>query len=312
MTPMPPQPFAPLVSVVLPAHNAAQTILRALNSAAAQSWRPLEIIVIDDASSDGTEQVVRGWQGMPVIFERLAQNRGAAAARNRGMALANGEYIAFLDSDDEWLPEKTSLQMALLAADPALVFVTCEAADVGPDGAVRGPLNVGRARASGSEAWKTLLHHVYIALPSVIVRRDRALALGGFDVRLPIAEDQDFWIRLALSGPVAHLPRQLLRVHDRPGSLSKREGRNAIALTLPMIEKYLTANAGRLTSEEARQIRGARYAALGRNAYVGGAAGEGAGLILKAMRLGDAPLGNLFYLVFSSAPARWLKRLIRG
>ena len=302
----------PLVSVVLPAHNASQTIIRALHSVATQTYPNLEIIVVDDASTDGTAALVSGWNEAPVRLERLTTQSGAAAARNHGLKLARGEYVAFLDADDEWLPEKTTMQVSVLNWDPTISFVTCESWLVGADGTIKGTVNSGRTRPVGAKAWKTLLRHPSVATPCVMVRRDQALALGGFDASLPIAEDQDFWIRLALAGSVAHLPQELVRVHDRPGSLSKRESRNTAAITLPIILRHLAQNRDRLSAQERREIRGIRYAALGRNAYLGGSAGEGAVLLSKAILLGHQPLQNLAYLIFSSPPARLAKRLIRG
>lgn len=305
-------PDTPLVSVILPAHNAGGTLLRALESAAAQTYPNLQIVLVDDGSSDETSAIARAWNRLPVAIERLERQSGAAAARNRAMALAQGDYIAFLDSDDEWLPEKTALQMAAFLADPSLGFVSCESWMVDGGGRVRGLLNDGRPRASGPDAWKILLHHPCIATPSVIARRDLALSLGGFDTSLAIGEDQDLWIRLALSAPVAHLPRELVRVHERADSLSRREYRNTAAITLPMILRHLRANRSRLTMREARAIRAARYAALGRNAYLAGHFFQGAALLLKAAALGHEPFWNLAYLVTSSPPARWLKRHRRG
>jgi glycosyltransferase involved in cell wall biosynthesis len=299
----------PLVSVILPAYNAEQTIIRALRSVAAQTFTRLEIIVVDDASSDSTADLVCAWSDAPVLLKRLNKRSGAAAARNLGIALASGEYVAFLDADDEWLPEKTAAQLAVLTADPNLSFVTCEAWQVGADGTIEGLVNPHRARATGPEAWKTLLHHPCVATPCVILRRD--LALGGFDTRLPVAEDQDFWIRLALMGPVAHLMRELVRVYDRPNSLSKNRIYDHATTTLPMILGHLTANRHRLTAREVREIKATRYTALGRGAYVGGHLGRGLLLLLKAVALGHQPLQNLAYLLFSSPPARWAKRLLR-
>ncbi len=296
----------------MPAHNAAETILRALDSVAAQTCPGLEIIVIDDASTDGTAEIAGAWGKMPLTVERLAAQGGAAAARNRGLALAGGEYVAFLDADDEWLPEKTALQVAAFENQPGLSLVSCESWQVDAQGKVRGLVNAERARPNGPDGWKTLLRHPCIATPSVMVRRAEALALGGFNTALTIAEDQDLWIRLALAGTVAHLPQALVRVHDRPHSLSRREYRNTAAMTLPVIMRHLAANRSRLSPAERRDILGARYAALGRNAYMGGRAWQGVLLLLKASALGHRPLANLSYLILSSAPARWAKRHMRG
>jgi glycosyltransferase involved in cell wall biosynthesis len=303
---------SPLVSVVLPAHNASETILRALDSVAAQTYRNLEIIVIDDAGTDRTAEVVAGWKKLPVRFERLDKQSGAAAARNRGLELASGEFAAFLDADDEWLPEKTALQVAMFQSYPGVSFVSSESWQINAQGQICGLVNADRARATGPDGWKTLLRHPCVATPSVMVRKSQALALGGFDTRLAIAEDQDFWIRLSLAGPVAHVPVALVRVHEQPHSLSRRQYRRTAAITLPVVLGHLRANGHRLSRREARLIRATRFAALGRNAYLGGAPLLGAWLLLRATALGYQPLANLSYLLFSSAPARWAKRRLLG
>jgi hypothetical protein len=145
-----------------------------------------------------------------------------------------------------------------------------------------------------------------------MVRRSQALALGSFNTNLAIAEDQDFWIRLALVGPVAHIPVAMVRVHERAQSLSRRHYRKTAAITLPMVLGHLRANSDNVLRSEARLIRATRYTALGRNAYVGGAPFLGTWLLLKAVVLGHQPFTNLSYLIFSSAPARWAKRRLLG
>lgn len=105
--------MAKLVSVIIPAFNRADTIYRAIKSVLAQKYEELEIIVVDDASTDNTEEVVRGFQDKRVRYLRQSENRGAAAARNAGIEAARGEFAAFLDSDDEWLAGKLDKQMKL-------------------------------------------------------------------------------------------------------------------------------------------------------------------------------------------------------
>ncbi len=110
---------APLISVVIPAYNAEQYVKEAAESVLAQTYRPLEIICVDDASTDGTADVLASF-GERVRVIRRAENGGGAAARNDGLALARGEYVAFLDADDFWPPEKLAVQEAYLRAHPAV------------------------------------------------------------------------------------------------------------------------------------------------------------------------------------------------
>ena len=117
---------APLVSVILPARNAAATIERALNSVLQQDYRPLEVIVVDDDSSDDTAARIDAWGAMPVTVLSTPGSQGPAAARNLGADAATGKYLAFLDADDEWLPEKTTRQVAALERAPAATFAICD------------------------------------------------------------------------------------------------------------------------------------------------------------------------------------------
>src|SRR3954468_7416981 len=96
----------PLVSVVIPANNAAATIRRAIDSALAQTYRPIEVIVIDDCSQDATSEITSTYAAERIRLLRLPYNHGVGAVLNPGIEIAHGEYIAFLDADDEWLPEK--------------------------------------------------------------------------------------------------------------------------------------------------------------------------------------------------------------
>jgi len=102
----------PRISVIIPSYNRANTIGRAIQSALSQSYQDFEIIVIDDGSTDHTEEVIRSFQDSRIRYIRHNRNRGGSAARNTGIHAARGEYIAFLDSDDEWLPQKLELYFA--------------------------------------------------------------------------------------------------------------------------------------------------------------------------------------------------------
>ena len=104
----------PLISVVIPTYNRANTILQSVNSVLNQTYKNIELIVVDDCSTDDTEKIIAGIQDSRVKFYRLEKNSGACAARNLGIEKASGKYIAFNDSDDKWLPEKLEKQLSFL------------------------------------------------------------------------------------------------------------------------------------------------------------------------------------------------------
>src|SRR5262249_12555749 len=189
--------------------------LRQWGRAPAQPYRPLKFMVAAEAGVARPAQIARSFSEHEVRLERLPRQLGAAGARNRGIQLATGDFIAFLDADDEWLTGKTLAQLPILIADPDISFVTCEAAFVDARGASKGVVNPNRMRPHGPDGWKTLLKAACVATPCVMARKSKLLDAGGFNPTLKIAEDQDLWIRLALLGPVHHVDSVLVEVHDR-------------------------------------------------------------------------------------------------
>jgi len=293
------------ISVVIPAHNAAATVARAIRSVQAQTPAPDEILLVDDASGDDTAAIA---ERLGATTIRLTAQQGAAAARNAGVDAATGDVIAFQDADDEWLPDKLARQLPLL--DDA-VFVACGARLYAEDGTDLGPLYDGQIPTEGTESWRGLLARNTIATPCVLVWRHAFDAVGGFDPALPVAEDQDLWLRLAQHGRLRYLDAPLVRVHRTPISVSgvgtALGARQQIAFTLPMIERHIAANRDRLTAADIRHILGGRKLRIGRGACWTGAWGEGARLILSAMSMGHRPLEGLRILLATAPPVRWLR-----
>jgi glycosyltransferase involved in cell wall biosynthesis len=224
-----------LISVVIPTFDRATRLAGALDSALAQSHADLEVIVIDDGSTDETADLVatRAEHDPRVRYLRQAQS-GVAAARNRGLAHAHGELIAFLDSDDRWEPWKLRFQLACLARAPEAGMVWTELTAIGPDGetvegiglrdiltfrfgvdelfAERQPLTV---MTELPRAWRDRSLYVgdiyaklvlgNLVLPSsALMTRERLERVGDFDETLAVAgEDFDFFLRAARAGPVA-------------------------------------------------------------------------------------------------------------
>jgi glycosyltransferase involved in cell wall biosynthesis len=192
------------VSVIIPTWNRAREVCAAIDSALAQTARPLEIIVVDDGSTDDTAGVLaRYGDAIRVVRQH---NQGVAAARNAGIAAARGELLAFLDSDDVWLPRKLELQLQRFDAEPELGLVHCGAHF---DGA--------GARLGGLEGWVAteilrLDRDVIVAHgSSVMVPRRVADEIGGFDVRMHVSEDWDFCYRVAARHRIGFVPEVLVR-----------------------------------------------------------------------------------------------------
>jgi glycosyltransferase involved in cell wall biosynthesis len=296
----------PRISVVIPARNAAATLARAIASVQAQLAPPDEILVIDDASTDPTAALAEALGARTI---RLPAHAGAAAARNAGIDAASGEIIAFQDADDEWLPGKLARQLPLLAGS---TFVACGAELFDEAGKNLGPLYDGEIPEEGEKTWRGLLARNTIATPCVIAWRHALLAAGGFDPALPVAEDQDLWIRLAQRGSFRYVDAHLVRVHRTGTSVSgvgtALGARQQIRITLPMIERHIAANRARLSRNEIRAIRGGRRLRVGRGACWTGAWAEGVPLVVSAMLLGYRPWEGLRTLLATAPPVRWLRR----
>ncbi len=210
------------VSVIVPAWRAADTIGRALASVAAQTVPPLEVIVADDGSDDGTlEAAMRAAHAFArtrLVPLRLP-HRGAGAARNAALKVAGGTFAAFLDADDEWLPAKIERSLAQ-AADAVLVSHDYVLVADGREtlGACARHFQAARDPAL------TLFERNFIATSTVMVRREAVLAAGGFDPGLPSAQDYDLWLALLLP-PTARFrvfAEPLARCHVTPGSITSR------------------------------------------------------------------------------------------
>jgi glycosyltransferase involved in cell wall biosynthesis len=285
-----PRASEPLVSVVIPSYNAARTIGRSIRSALDQDYRQLEIIVADDCSVDGTEAAVSALGEGRVVFHRGRVNRGAAAARNRGIRLAAGDYIAFLDADDCWLPSKISAQVRMMEANPRASLGTCDCLFCDSAGRPRASFFSRRTPVRGENAWRALLAYNFIQTSTVLVRRSVLDEAGAFSEALPTGEDQDLWIRVARRGHVEFAPEILVKVYDEPGSLAKRYREQEGFLLLAMVAGHIGAQDCGLSSAEIRTAWSERLFDIAANLFHNRAYAQSAPLFWRAMSMGHRPL----------------------
>jgi GT2 family glycosyltransferase len=208
----------PLVSVVIPAYNAQQYVRAAVESALAQTYRPVEVIAIDDGSTDDTAPILAQYGDR---IRRIHQaNAGLSAARNAGIRAAAGEWVAFLDADDLWDARKLEVQMA--AAEPGVDLLHSDCRLVDADGNVR-RANLRHEGHVGSPGLADMLVRNHVLVLTAVVRKEVLEAAGGFDERNRLgAEDWQLWLRLAAQGRRFRYVNQVLasyRVHG--GNMSR-------------------------------------------------------------------------------------------
>lgn len=300
----------PPISVVMPAYNAAATIARALDSIASQTRPPAEVIVVDDASSDATAAIAEAHPLRPRIVRHPA-NRGGAAALQSGLEAASNDWVAFLDSDDEWLPGKLAAQITALGAEPDAAIIATGFVFVDRDGREGWEYGVAPFAHAGREFWRNLLLDSAILQSSAMLRRRMALASGGVDASMRTGYDQQLFVRLAALGPVAYVPQRLVRYHDSPGSLTKRPRAADILPVLAMHERHLALFADRLTPSERREARRRRHAEAASGLIDARAWGPALRATAIALKSGEPPAPALWRLVTHLPPLRQLKRLAR-
>jgi len=211
----------PTVSVVVPTYNRADALSRTIDSVLDQTLEDLELLVVDDGSEDHTESVVTGYDDPRVTYVAHETNRGGSAARNTGIERAEGEYVAFLDSDDEWLPAKLERQVwTLRARSDEWVAAYCGvemAGDRHPAYELLASAISRRRHTEGAEGGDELIRDVLAddlhtsAGSTLLVRTDVARAIDGFDESFDRFQDPEFLIRVLRRGKLAYVDEPLVR-----------------------------------------------------------------------------------------------------
>lgn len=293
----------PKVSVIIPTHNTARHIAEAIESVLAQTYQDYEIIVVDDGSTDNTPEVIAPYRDQIRYVWQASQER--AVARNHGLHLAQGELIAFLDSDDIWLPDKLERQVAALDRynQAVLVYGPAKIIDIEGQpshfwgsaylcGEPGGEIEVncpGREMLFGSPI-----------MPSVVLARREALEQAGpFDTEVIPAEDWDMWLRLAQLGAFVWLP-QVLAYYRTPGSERERRRRISdpiLARTVLVIQKMATAYPEKFPAVVRDQALASVYVDSALASYESGDTERGQKILTQAIQLDPtlAEPGPIFF-----------------
>jgi O-antigen biosynthesis protein len=294
--------MSPRISVVIPVLNRAAAVRRAITSVLAQTMQDFEIVVVDDGSKDASAATVIAFQDQRIRLLHHERNRGASAARNTGILASRAPYVAFLDSDDEWLPQKLARQLEVFerSHDDKLALVYTGSEWVYTDGRFR--KNV--ARRYDDVTRRLLVRNVVGETSVGMVRRAALDAIGGFDETLPAAQDADLWLRLSERYHIDAVPDALVRiakVHD-----SDRISVNAASSTRGR-ELFLAKHAAKMRREKVLHLflrdlgwmylRSARNPTLARHRYLSS--------------LGAQPLAPRTWamLIAACMPMAWLDSL---
>ncbi|MGB7248528.1 MAG: glycosyltransferase family A protein [Phormidesmis sp.] len=254
------KPVGCQVAVIIPAYNSMRYLPEALSSVLAQSYQDFEVIIVDDGSQDEIKdwyaQLSDAVRQQVTLFSQ--PNQGVAYARNTGIAQTSSPYVAFLDSDDIWLPHKLAQQVQYLEANPTVSLVCSGAAVVDPQGQLMGRIYPGQL---DPQPWAQLVVSNVIPTPSVVLARRECLeAVGGFDLDLiSYVEDKDLWIRIARSHKMASLPGIMIHKRRHATNLSKKWKSMELA-SYQVLEKAFANPPEEITQNQLQRLKRKSYA----------------------------------------------------
>lgn len=252
--------YQPLVSVCIPTRDRAHWLGEALHSVFRQTLQDFEVVVYDDASTDATGDVVERFDATRVRYLRHERSVGVARNRNACLSVARGRYVAWLDSDDRYLPHMLALQVAALEARPRAAFAHGAFAVIDAHGRQLPdwPLPYSRDTVEpGRRALEELVTRNYVGAPTVVVRRSAHSVAGPYCDDLPSGEDWDMWLRLSLVGDVVYTTRTVAQYRWHSGSLARSAEARDVQLRrdLRLVDGMLARNSGRIPRAAALRRR---------------------------------------------------------
>jgi glycosyltransferase involved in cell wall biosynthesis len=255
---------SPIVSVILPTYNCALFLPESIGSILLQTYKSYEIIVVDDGSTDNTKEVLSPFM-QRIKYIKLEQNRGLPTARNIGIQSAQGKYIAFLDADDLWLPEKLEADMEYFDKHPDISMVYSRHININERGYTLGSDRKKRL-PSGNIFIRLFSEQNFIITSSVVVRREVFETAGLFDEQLFNCQDWDMWLRIAFYFKVAGINKPLVKYRHNPRSLSKNRN-NVLKYQKLVIDKTYNAFKDKINGFDEKRYKkrlASHYAKTGR------------------------------------------------
>lgn len=231
----------PTVSVILPTYNRAHLVVRAILSVLKQSYSDFELLVVDDGSTDQTQEVIARLHDSRIRYIRHEQNQGAAAARNTGIKASLGQYIAFQDSDDEWQPDKLAQQVEILSQSPAEIGVVYSSfwrihgnrKRIAPSKMTKlASWLPFKSRKLDGDIHLSLLRGNFITPQATLVRKECFEKAGLFDERMPRFQDWELWLRIAKPYHFKYIDEPFVTLYFTPGSISASQRALAEAFEL--------------------------------------------------------------------------------
>jgi len=280
----------PFVSIVIPTYNRANLISMSIESVLNQTYKNFELIIVDDCSTDNTQEVISNFKDPRIRYIRHDQNLGGSAARNLGIKMARGEYIAFQDSDDEWLPEKLVKQMRVFGNAPAEVGVVYTGFwRIVGDKKTYIPSN--KVTRKEGNIYKQLLRGNFVTTQATVVKSECFKKAGMFDEHLPRLQDWELFIRISKYYEFKCIDEPLVIVYFTPTSISANEHALIDALKL-ILEKHFQG------SDEDRKLLANMQYTIGNLLCQTGALNHGRDYLFRAVK--SYPL-NIKYLVAAFA-----------
>lgn len=227
---------AGLASVIIPTHNRASMIGRAIDSVLSQTYSNFELLIVSDCSTDNTEKIVKAYKDSRIQFLKHTESRGASAARNTGIRIAQGKYIAFLDDDDEWTPNKLELQLQVIASSPQEMGLVYTWMEYVRDGTV---IQTHKPTVRGYVFNEMLSQQVIGACSTVVIKREVIDVVGYFDEMLPRFNDNDYLLRISKHYRVDFIPQVLTIMHVGHGDRITGQGKRSQENGLFALEKCL-------------------------------------------------------------------------
>lgn len=294
----------PTVSVIIPAYNAAPWIAETIDSVLNQTFQDFEVIVVDDGSTDGTTEIVKNYKSQVQYLYK--NNGGVGSARNTGIRAARGRYIACVDADDLWLPEKLEVQTQLLEKEPSLAWVYSDGLIFENNSNQNLHLFSQSASMISGDILRPLLLQDFIPCPTPVIRRDIFENVGFFeeDMSLQSVADWDMWLRISAKYPVGFIDKPLVKYRRHSASMT------GTSLIQPSLTSRLTV-VDRAISREPERLGNLRqqaianvYMTLGHLLMSRGARAEARRMYLHSIQMNSKQIKSVIYLMTTFIPIR--------